>query len=192
MVGVTCTNADIGFDFAQSANVNNDSFNADTCTTLGVKYNHVPFCTLNNWGCFSGGGVSLTRVTNTSIGISSIQDITGVGLQMTDCYNLGMLNYAIIQTSSHGIELVSGNHDMDLGSGYIDNTGGDGIKFTANDDSITLNTTSILNSTGYQINIANANCNDNILVGIKTDGSGSGSINDIGTGTLKSTTVNIL
>lgn len=182
-----------GINGQDSANTNYRNSNVDSCTTGGFIYNNVPFSVFDNIlvsNITGGTGIDLTGVTNTSMGILSIQGITGVGLKFTNCSNLGLINFAFIECSSHGLECVSGNSNIDITSGYNNKCGGDGFKLTATSNSININSCSSLNNTGWGFNIANANCNRNILVQCITSGNGSGTITDSGTGTLKSATVN--
>lgn len=189
---LTAYSASQGINGFDSANIQWVNSVIDDCTT-GMVLNNVPFCTLNNWSITNitgGAGLELTGISNTSLGIASIQAITGVGMKLTNCFNLGMVNYSIIECTSHGIEFVSGNSDMDMNLGYINTCGGDGVKLTATSNSITLTSNSIQDCTGYGINIANANCENNILISDTTGNNTAGALNDLGTGTLKSALVN--
>lgn len=185
MDSLICSNSPQGLRGRDSGNIQWLGSVIQTCTA-GMLFNNVPFCTLSNFlvADISGGtGMDLTGVTNTAISPGSIQNITGVGMKFTNCSNLGFLNYSIIETTSHGIEFVSGNSDTDLASGYINTAGGDGVKLTASSNRIEITTTNVLNTTGYQFNIANANCNSNMLTANTADGTGSGAIQNLGTGT---------
>lgn len=158
----------------------------DNCT-IGLTYDNVPFPEIDNFGVSNitgGTGMAFNRVSNSSIEIFSVQAITGVGVTFTNCYNLGVFNYSIIECTSHGIEFVSGNRDIDVGSSYIDTVGGDAIKLTATSDTIKLIAPSLLNYTGYGINIAAASCDNNTIISPSFGGGGSGTINDSGTGTI--------
>lgn len=186
--------AALGFSGDDSANFAFQVCTVDSCTA-GFTLNNVSYCVLHNFGLLNilnGIGADITKMNNSAISVHSLQNINGVGMKFTDCSNDGMVNYSIIKTASHGIEFVSGNSDFSVESGYNDSCGGDGIKITTSSDRIGLGTTSILNCTGYGINIANANCRKTTLSGIHTSNNTAGAISDSGTGTLKSTTVNNL
>ncbi len=194
MDGLICVSGSEGVDGQDSQLVQWLNSGIDTCTA-GMVLNNVRLCTFNNSNILniSGGtGLDMTGISNTSIGILALQNITGVGVQITNCYNTAILSFSIIECTSHGIEFVSGNSDVDLTSGYINTCGGDGIKLTATSDRNGFSQITLLNNGAYGMNIANANCNDNILVGINASGNSSGSLNDSGTGTLASTAVNII
>jgi len=173
-----------GFDFADSSNVGLQGFSTYDCTTWGVQCNNVPYVVFDNFGCLEGGGASLTRVSNASIGLASFQAMTTVAVSFTNCYNIGFVNYAVIGGATHGIEMVSGNSDIDLISGYFADIGGDCVKATATTDGITINNNSFKNYTGYGVNIANANCDKNIIIANGFGGGGAGAVNNSGTDTL--------
>lgn len=183
---LTTTNGTKGISGQDSANVNLLGCAVQTCTT-GITYNNVPFCTIDNnlvLDISGGTGISLTGVTNTSILSLSIQNVTGVGFQFTTCSNLGLINYSFIECTSHGVEFVSGNSDIDIDSGYINTCGGDGIKLTATSNRIEITTNNILNNTGYGVNIANANDNNNIISDNAFSSNTAGNLNDSGTSTI--------
>ena len=185
MDGLLTTDATQGIDGDDSANIQWVNSNIEDCTS-GMTANNVRFCTFNNWGILNitgGTGIDLNGVSNTALGIASIQGIVGVGLKFTNCSNLGFINYSIIECSSHGIECVSGNSALDLISGYTDTVGGDGIKLTATSDGIHITAQEVKNYTGYGINIAASSCDNNTIGIITYGGGGSGTLNDSGTGT---------
>lgn len=180
------TNAPQAIDGDDSANINfqNGSF-IDDCT-IGLTYNNVPFTVIESVlvsNITGGTALDLNGVTNTSMGSLSLQAIIGVGVKFTNCFNLGFINYSIIECTSHGVECVSGNSAIDLASGYTDTVGGDGIKLTATSDGITLDSQTLKNYTGYGINIAAASCDNTHIGAIEYGGGGSGTLNDSGTGT---------
>lgn len=185
MDGLITTSSPQGIRGRDSANLQWLGSTIQNCTA-GMLFNNVPYCTLSNFTVLDitgGTGMDLIGVTNTAISPGSIQRVTGVGMKFTNCLNLGFLNYSIIETTSHGIEFVSGNSDVDLASGYINTAGGDGVKLTASSNRISITTTNVFNTTGYQFNIANANCNNNMVSTNSGDGTGSGAIQNLGTST---------
>lgn len=184
--GMFITDAAQGIDGDDSATVQWINSTIQDCTT-GVTFDNVRFGTFDNWSIIDitgGTAVALNGVSNTAIGVASIQDVVGVGMKFTNCFNLGFINYAIIECSSHGIEFVSGNRDVDLESGYTDTVGGDAIKLTATSDNINIDAQSFYNYTGYGINIAASSCDKTKIGLIAYGGGGSGTINDSGTGTV--------
>ena len=175
-----------GIDGDDSANIQWLNSSIQDCTA-GVTFDNIRFGTFNNLGILDitgGTGIALNGVSNTAIGVVSIQDIVGVGLKFTNCFNLGFINYSIIECSSHGIEFVSGNRDIDIESAYTDTVGGDAIKLTATSDNINIDAQSLYNYTGYGINIAAATCDKTKIGLISYGGGGLGTLSDSGTGTV--------
>lgn len=181
---VTAVIGDKGFEFTDTFSPVMLNFGTDSCTTSGAQLNNCPYATIQSFNILNGAGVALTRVSNCGIGIGSWQRITGVALSYTNCYNIGLNNYSIIECTSHGIEFVSGNNDLDAEGGYINTCGGDGIKLTATSDRINMSSNSLLNNTGYGINIANSNCDNNIILGNNFSNNTAGNVNNSGTSTI--------
>lgn len=188
---VTQYDADTAISGEDSSGLFYDLGFIDTCTN-SIVCNNVPYSTFTNFTLINGGGLILTKISNTSIGVISLQNITGVGISLTNCYNDGVFEISIVKCSSHGMELVSANRELYLYGINVYSCGGDGLKLTATADRISTSGNNFLNNTGYGINIANANCDNNILVGNNTANNTAGAINDLGTGTLKSALVNNL
>lgn len=113
-------------------------------------------------------GVKMINCSRSNIYSSSFNDNASDGIYMEDCYGIQ------IQGSD-----VSGN-------------GACGIKMQADCDNNSLESISVDGNTTYGINIVANTCNSNVLVGVIMSGNGTASLNDVGTGTLKSTAVNIL
>lgn len=188
---LTCMDAPLGISGKDTSVMGLFTSTADTCTA-GMDFENVRFVNADNNAALNisgGAGIKFNGTSNIAFGVFSIQNVTGVGLSVANAFNFGIENYAIIGCTSHGVEFVSGNRDIGILDGYIDTCGGDGIKLTATSDRIYLGATPILNCTGSGVNIANANCDTNILVGINTSGNAAG-LTDSGTGTLASATVN--
>ena len=186
MDGLATTLSGQGIDGDDSATIDWLNSYIDDCT-VGATYDNVVFPNFDSFSITNitgGTGLALTGMSNAALGVFSIQDVVGVGLKFTNCFNLGADNYSIIECTSHAIECVSGNSAIDLDSGYIDTVGGDGIKLTATSDGITIDAQTIKNYTGYGINIAASTCDNNKIGLITYGGGGSGTLNDSGTGTI--------
>lgn len=186
---VFAVNGSVGFDFAESDGVAMNSWGVDTCTT-SCNFLNVPNATFLNYSIYDSGTMILNGINNTSLDVWSMSNSVGAALSLQNCYNMDIQQYSILTGTSHGIEFISGNSDISLASGYITGCTGDGIKLTASSNRIGISEQNILSCTGYGINIASSSCNNAILVGTNTSGNSSGALNDSGTGTLKSATVN--
>ena len=184
--GLFCSDSPLGVDGDDSSGIS--YLNAGIFDSVaGLDFDNVPFCFMQNFNMLNitgGTAMDLTRVSNTAIMGNTTQAIVGVGVKFTNCYNLGFINYAIIQCTSHGIEFVSGNRDMDMIAGYTDDVGGDGIKFTATSDKINLSGQAIRNTTGYGVNISASSCDENVILCPNFTNCTAGNINDAGTGTF--------
>lgn len=183
MDNVATSGADIGFDFKDCGSVFGQNVFADSCATWGMKFDNCPFLTWQLYSVTSGAGVYARRVTNTGMSVCSFQDITTAGMSFTDCFNIGFVNYSIIQGASHGIEFISGNSDIDIGVGYINTCGGDGIRVGSSND-LNISNNSIKNTGGYQVNVGVGSNKITIGAANNLDGSGLGAVNDLGTDTL--------
>ncbi len=140
----------------------------------------------------TGQGVKIVGCGSATVFDSAFTENAAQGFTLQDCSNIAFVSNAVANNASHGIEFVSGNSDCQLYGTNPFNNGGDGIKLTATTDNISISTLSTKDNGGWGINIAAATCDNNVLVGVIASGNVSGSISDSGTGTLKSTTVNIL
>jgi hypothetical protein len=180
------TSAPLALNGQDSANVNGfNNSSIDTCTA-GIVYNNVPNSQIVNTGISNitgGTAVDLTKVSNATFSVFFLQNITGVGLKLTNCYNMDVSSFAIQGCTSNGVELISGNSDMDVSGGYITACGGDGLKLTASSNRIEMLENNIINNTGYGINIANANDNNDVIVGNSFSNNTAGNLNDSGTNT---------
>lgn len=182
--GVTAIGGDKGFDIQDSSNVFILNYTADTCITAGLYVNNAPFMVMDDGLTVNGGGMQITRTSNTAMSIFSLQGITGVGISFTDCHDIGLVNYAFVEIASHGVEFVSGNRDIQITIGQVQNAGGDGIRFTSTTDRCYVTVCSMLNSGGYGINIVDPTCDNNTILGVNFDSNLSGAVSNSGTGTL--------
>lgn len=181
------TNSAQAIDGDDSANVNlQGGYFIDDCT-VGITYDNVPFCIFLS-GLISnitgGTAMALNGVTNTALNALSIQAITGVGAKLTNCGNFSFEEFSIIECTSHGVEMVSGNNDINFEGGYTNSCGGDGLKLTATSDRVTIVASSYINNGGYGINIASSTCDNNQIIAPAFSNNTAGSINDGGTGTF--------
>jgi len=131
----------------------------------------------------AGNALKLSSVNNSAIHNAEFSDTSADGINVTGCSNIGFENLTVSRNGGEGIEFVSNNGDMQLNQVNVEGNGGDGIKLTATSDRISIASCSFNNNGAWGINIANANCDDNVL-GLNTfSGNSSGAITDSGTGT---------
>jgi len=140
----------------------------------------------------TGAGIIMTDTRNATLFNSSISDNLTNGISATRCSKIAFISFDISGNGAKGSEFISDCNDNQFAQGVFSNNGSDAIKLTATSDRNIVNAVSLTDNTGYGVNIANANCDNNILIGVIASGNGSGSVSDSGTGTLKSTAVNII
>lgn len=154
-----------------------------------------------------GDALSLTNAENTGVEDFSIKETTGVGIKFTNTTTVTCLNgtievsssdgaqftssskcdfsgITILNSGGQGIELVSGNNDMQFTNMTVDGSGSDGYKLTATSDRISISNNSIINNGGYGINIAASTCDNNVIGLNSYSNNTSGVVNDSGTGTI--------
>lgn len=165
--------------------VGNES-NVDFNYVYGFK---IDFCEFDE--ATVGDGLSLTNSGDGTLFDSEFNNNDDNGIRCTNVRDVTFISFNTNGNGAKGIEFVSGNSNCTLISIVSANNISDGVKLTATTDNITMSG-SLRDNGGYGINIAAASCDNNILNGINASGNSSGSILDSGTGTLKSTTVNIL
>lgn len=190
--GVVIMNSNIGVDMAYCSQSFANEIVSTGNTSHGVSLDN---CGLFDWeGVFTpfngGDGVNMTSCRTIPIVTSSSDRNTGNGYKMTSCKDI-YLNVEAARNTI-GIEAVSGNDNIMMDICLVDANSSDGIKLTATTDNSKISTTNITNNGGWGINIAAATCDNNILLGVTASGNSSGSLTDSGTGTLKSTTVNVI
>jgi hypothetical protein len=137
-------------------------------------------------------GFTVTNSGDATFFNSGCNNSGATGLSMTSCINIAFLSYTFFRNTNKGAELVSGCNDNQFLGGILDGNGSDALKITATSDRNIVGFCTIKNSGGWGINIAAATCDSNILNGVIAVSNSSGSITDSGTGTLKSTAVNVL
>jgi len=132
----------------------------------------------------SGDGLVMTNVVKSTFFNSETISNVGNGISMTDCRYNSFVSVINNKNGGIGIEFVSGNYDNQIGEGTIRNNVSDGIKFTGTSDRNSICQISVLSNGGYGVNIANANCDNNVINSVCYDSNTSGMLNDLGTGTI--------
>ena len=116
----------------------------------------------------------------------------GAGLVMTKCGSSNLYSSSFNNNTTNGITMTNCSLNP-IDSCDLSNNGVNGIELISNCNANSFSSgTSFDNNGAYGIKINNANCSDNILTGVIALGNISGSLDDSGTGTLKSLTVNKL
>lgn len=162
--------------------INCNAYNGQT----GIKLTNCYFYTFTTWFVFncSSHGVILDTGGNSTFTDFSVSNCGGVGIHMTDTTWLAMLSATIDSHGSHGIEQVSGCSSIGYNNVTFDGNTGDGLKLTATSDKVLITQNEFSDNGGYGINIANANCDNNIILGNIFENNTTAAATDSGTGTV--------
>ncbi len=181
---VTCDNGDVGFDHQWVANVNSLLLLAQNCPTYGWRFNDTAFgmwIGLNAVGC--GIGVIASYLNNSAIAIFAMQSCTTIGFSLSHVNNCGFVNFSISNNGSHGIELVTDN-EVGFNNGLLLANGGDGYKATDTSSGCEIIGVNVSHNGGWGVNIANANCTNDSIIGCYVHDNSSGQVTNSGTGTV--------
>ena len=144
---------------------------------------------------FSNGSVDATNVgiimiycKYCSVDNSFILNSLDTGIEFTACSQIKLSGIVSKESGGKGFDLLSFNTNITLTGCSADNNTSDGIKLTATSDKCTIIGCPVNGNGGYGINIANANCDENIVRSNQYDNNTSGAFNDEGTDTNKGTT----
>lgn len=183
----------LSVNYATGLFINYSSFDFST-TGVGISLSNVVTSSMYNSSCSfnTTSGMSLTNCTDNTIFDTNFLSNGANGVSVTGCSMLTLNTVSLSSNGAHGIEFVSGSTDSQISQAQIDGNTSAGIKLTATSDRNVFTASSVTNNGTYGVQIANANCDNNILIGIIATGNGTASTLDSGTGTLKSTTVNVL
>ena len=118
------------------------------------------------------------QASNASVAIGASSD----GLNVTSVVDAD-LNVICNSNGRIGVNLVSGNNNIIIKCVARNNTS-DGIKITATSDYCKIVNGHFDTNGGYGINIANANCDKNVVDGNSYNANVSGTLSDSGTGTV--------
>lgn len=136
-------------------------------------------------GSTTGAGVVLVASGDATIIDTVSERNTGNGFSLTNCSDIAFVSTDSSFNGGIGFELISGNSDIQFISGNPQGNTSDGIKFTATSDRIAVTTSSIINNGGYGVNIAASTDDSNVVTGNVFSGNTSGTIRDLGTGTIR-------
>lgn len=157
-------NGSVGMDYNWISNVNHFTCISQNCVT-GYSMNDVTFVTIQpNAIGNSGDGFIANHFRNCVLNNASFQANGGRGLVLQNTNNVGIENFSLQGNTGIQLEFVANNYDIQCTLGSIFGGVSDGIKFTATSDNIVITGNTIHDNGGYGINIANANCNQNVVV----------------------------
>jgi len=132
----------------------------------------------------TGVGVVMVSSRNATVFNSSCNDNTGNGFSITGGSKIAFISVDISGNGGNGVEFISSNNDNQLTDIVLDGNASDGIKLTATSDRNQFVAVSSINNGGWGINIAAATCDANVINAPSYSGNSSGTLNDLGTGTV--------
>lgn len=132
----------------------------------------------------SGVGLTLDNVKNFVVQSSAILSSSGNGITVSNSSNFEIRGFGLVQNGGVGIEFSGNNSNINVDGISAESNSGDGVKLTATSDGIIMTGLFVTNNGGYGLNIANANCDNNIISNNIFSGNSSGEVTDSGTGTL--------
>lgn len=175
-----------GLNITNTVTANIYSSLQNNCAT-GLIATDTTFFTLfssNTTNSTSGGGVVLTRVSNSVSIACSVDACIGGGYIFNDCSNFGFENFSITNITGIGLDINGNGNGLSITIGFIDSSTSDGIKIHNSATGIQLTASNtISNNGGYGVNIE-AGIMNTLIVADTFDSNTSGAVNDLGTGTL--------
>lgn len=181
----------VGLDFDDGSNLVIDNLDVVYTTTGdGLQMTNCHFTEIKASGGLdfaalgTGNAMTLSSCTNFSINACFFLNATGDGINLTSCDNIGIFGTNCEQNGGQGIELVSGNTNINMTAMGCFGNASDGIKLTATDDRNIITGCFLEDNGGYGINIAASTCDNNVILNNVYSSNVSGDLNDLGTGTI--------
>jgi len=177
-------------DIDDSANITLHAIDSAYTTSDSVQINNSYFIDARAFGLIDSAthALILNGCANISLSACYIMNAATDGLNMTDCDNIGIITSNFTENGGQGVELVSGCTNISMVNMGCFKNASDGIKMTGTDDRNIIMGSVLEDNGGYGVNIAAADCDDNVVMHNVYNNNSSGDINDSGTGTIKAIT----
>lgn len=155
-----------GFVATNAYQFNTDGIEVVSSTSNGYELTNARFCNLKSTSASSNGGhgVVLNNFTTGSILESAANSNTSDGFNITSCTDL-IIQVQASSNGGQGIECVSGNDNLIITQGLLNNNTEEGIKFTISSDNCKITNCTVKNNTGTGIKISDSTCDNNIIIG---------------------------
>jgi hypothetical protein len=141
-----------------------------------------------DWSSFdystTGRGVVMNNCGEGTMMDASAKYNNGGGMQISNSSNMTFFSLNIDDNTGIGVEFSENNNDLQLVGVNANGNTSDGIKLTATTDRLNFVGVGVTNNGGYGININAATCDKNVLVAPRYDGNVSGTLRNLGTGTV--------
>ena len=169
--------SNVGIDLTISASNTSNGYELNNCGQLSIR----GLASVGNSG--HNGVLNVVEVgsiqaSNASAAIGATSD----GLNVTSAADVD-LNVICNSNGRIGVNLVSGNNNVIMKCVARNNVS-DGIKLTATSDYCKIVDGHFDTNGGYGINIAASTCDKNVVDGNSYNANVSGTLNDLGTGTV--------
>lgn len=179
-------NNSIGFSLTNISQCNIDALVSVANTSDGYRMTNCGLFNVNALSSQSNGanGATLNNLKTVPFIFSACDGNVGDGFNCTNLSSV-VLQVEASGNGGQGVEFVSNCSGNFVTIALFAGNTSDGIKLTATSDGNTIGpNASFTGNGGYGINIANANCDDNIIISPYYAGNASGTLNDSGTGTI--------
>lgn len=184
MEGIAVITSHIGLNFLDCSAVLCEDVGAIACG-VGINVDHGGVWTFTDFYAYASttDNIVFNRFISASVSNSTISSAGGNGITITNSSNLGVYDMTITTNGAKGIE-VSDSSYIQISGMVIEDNVSDGLKLTSNADNCTVVGVAAINNGAYGINIANANCNNNILSSSTFSNNASGTYSNSGTDTI--------
>jgi len=175
----------VALDIDDSENIQINAFDYVALVSDAIQMTNCHYVSFNSSGGINAGGngITMSGCSKVVFLASFFMNSTGDGMNLTDCKEIGIVQVAA-SNGVNGIELVSGCDNVSILNCPIKGNSSDGIKLTGTADRNIINGCVFEDNGGYGINVANANCDANVVTGNSYDNNTSGDVNDDGTDTI--------
>lgn len=131
----------------------------------------------------TANGLVISDSSSATIFDSAFTGSTADGIRLTNCSFIAFISLVSDTNGGQGVELVSGNSDLQFYDVGASSNTSDGIKLTATSDRVAMSGCTLTSNGGYGINIAAATCDNNIIDSSTFTSNSTAAVNDAGTGT---------
>lgn len=183
---LTCDTGLSGMKITNTVTANIYSSLQNNCATglIGTDSTFFTMFSSNVTNSTSGGGVVMTRVSNSTSIACSVDACIGGGYIFDDSSNFGFEDFSITNITGVGLDIKGGSFAIGVTDGFVDSSSSDGIKIEGSSTGIQITAANtISNNGGYGINVVTGTVNT--LIATNTFASNTTApVNDSGTGTL--------
>lgn len=180
---VSVFDSTIGVNYRDCWSVTAKGFFVSGCG-IGFNISNLGTVTLYDFETYANtANFVIDKLVNASVANFTLSSSTGNNMTITNSSNWDLYDFSSFLAGAKGVE-ISTSSQINIFGANISNSVSDGLKFTTGVDNCAVHNVTLVRSGGYGINIANANCDGNILSANFFDTNTSGTTNNLGTGTI--------